>query len=103
MDKLNIFDKFVQGDNKLNRKNEGSGIGLSIAKSLVELHNGEIIVESEINKGTKFTVRLPKEANINESSAYKENVKKSSQDRSRIEEVKNIRYKVKTELSDIYI
>ena len=103
MDKLNIFDKFVQGDNKLNRKNEGSGIGLSIAKSLVELHNGEIIVESEINKGTKFTVRLPKEANINESSTYKENVKKSSQDRSRIEEVKNIRYKVKTELSDIYI
>ena len=102
-DKLNIFDKFMQVDNGLNRKNEGSGIGLSITKSLVELHNGEIIVESEINKGTKFTVRLPKEISENKSDICKEFEKKDSHEINMIEEMKNIRYKTKTELSDIYI
>lgn len=102
-DKLNIFDKFMQVDNGLNRKNEGSGIGLSITKSLVELHNGEIIVESEINKGTKFTVRLPNEISENESDICKEFEKKDSHEINMIEEMKNIRYKTKTELSYIYI
>ena len=103
MDKLSIFDKFVQVDNGLNRKNEGSGIGLSIAKSLVELHNGEIIVESEINKGAKFTVRLPKESNENESNICEEFEKKDFYDKNMIDEIKGIRYKTRTELSDIYI
>ena len=62
----------MQVDNSLTRKNEGSGIGLSIAKSLVELHDGDIIVESEINKGTKFTVRLPKKTSENYNDILKE-------------------------------
>ncbi|KUJ89577.1 MAG: integral membrane sensor signal transduction histidine kinase, partial [Thermoanaerobacter thermocopriae] len=37
----------------------GSGIGLSIAKAIVLAHGGEISVESEINKGSKFTVKIP--------------------------------------------
>ncbi|WP_196000686.1 ABC transporter substrate binding protein [Clostridium sp. 1001271B_151109_B4] len=59
-DKERIFDKFVQVDKSLTRNNEGCGIGLTISKSFVELHKGVIKVTSEINKGTKFIVELPK-------------------------------------------
>lgn len=59
-DKLNeIFERFRQVDNFLTRQSEGSGIGLSLVKSLVEMHNGEIFVESEYEKGSKFIVKLP--------------------------------------------
>lgn len=54
-----IFDRFRQVDKSLTRKQEGSGIGLSIVKSLVELHGGEILVNSVYGKGTEFIVRLP--------------------------------------------
>lgn len=52
----NIFDRFFQVD-RVHPK--GSGIGLSLAKAFVELHGGEISVESELNKGSVFTVVLP--------------------------------------------
>ncbi|MBU3176122.1 sensor histidine kinase [Clostridium estertheticum] len=59
-DKLNIiFDRFRQVDRSLTRKQEGSGIGLSIVKSLVELHGGTISVLSEYGKGTEFIIVLP--------------------------------------------
>ncbi|MBU3213663.1 hypothetical protein KPL54_00770 [Clostridium estertheticum] len=59
-DKLNIiFDRFRQVDRSLTRKQEGSGIGLSIVKSLVELHGGTISVRSEYGKGTEFIIVLP--------------------------------------------
>lgn len=59
-DKLNIiFDRFIQVDRSLSRKQEGSGIGLSIVKSLVELHGGTISVRSEYGKGTEFVIVLP--------------------------------------------
>lgn len=54
-----IFDKFIQIDNSFTRNNEGSGIGLSLVKSLVKLHGGTVSVESKIKKGTSFTIRLP--------------------------------------------
>ena len=54
----NIFDRFYQEDKSLSRTAEGSGIGLSLIKSLVELHKGNISVESEINKGSIFKVEL---------------------------------------------
>ncbi|MBU3180874.1 sensor histidine kinase [Clostridium psychrophilum] len=58
--KLNIiFDRFSQVDRSLTRNREGSGIGLSIVKSLVELHKGTISVSSEYGKGTEFTIVLP--------------------------------------------
>ena len=93
----------MQVDNTLTRKNEGSGIGLSIVKSFVELHNGEIMVESEINKGTKFTVRLPKiiEKNSNNSCSIDE--KNDLCEYDVIKEISNVKYRTKTELSDIYI
>ncbi|ABW19701.1 sensor histidine kinase [Alkaliphilus oremlandii] len=56
-----VFERFYRGDASRNRKTGGAGIGLSITKTLVEAHGGNIIVESEKNKGTKFIIRLPKE------------------------------------------
>ncbi|ERI95188.1 PAS domain S-box protein [Clostridiales bacterium oral taxon 876 str. F0540] len=54
-----VFERFQQVDKSLNRSHEGSGIGLSIVKSLVELHGGNIRVESEYGKGTEFIIELP--------------------------------------------
>jgi DNA-binding response OmpR family regulator len=54
-----IFDRFYQVDESSRREHEGSGIGLALTKELVELHQGEIFVDSKPGKGTTFTVRLP--------------------------------------------
>ncbi len=55
----NIFNKFYQEDKSLSRHAEGNGIGLSLVKSLVEMHGGNVSVESELNKGSIFKVELP--------------------------------------------
>jgi signal transduction histidine kinase len=54
-----IFDAFYQVDGSSTREYGGAGLGLSIAKSLVEAHHGQIRVESELGKGTTFYVVLP--------------------------------------------
>lgn len=54
-----IFEKFGQVNHRLTKISEGSGIGLSLSKSLIELHGGSIEVESEVNKWTEFTIKLP--------------------------------------------
>jgi len=54
-----IFERFYQIDNTLSKNMEGSGIGLSLVKALVESHGGTISVESELNKGTEFIIELP--------------------------------------------
>ncbi len=54
-----IFDRFQQVDKTLSRNAEGSGIGLSLVKSIVELHGGKVSVESEVGKGSIFKVELP--------------------------------------------
>lgn len=54
-----VFERFHQVDKSLTRSHEGSGIGLSIVKSLVELHEGMITVKSEYKKGTEFIIELP--------------------------------------------
>jgi len=60
-----IFDPFVQEDEKIKEKYGGTGLGLSIVKDYIELMGGNINVESEKNKGTKFSIilnfNLPKE------------------------------------------
>lgn len=54
-----IFERFRQVDSSLSRRREGSGIGLSLIKSLVEIHKGKITVKSKVGAGTKFTIELP--------------------------------------------
>jgi len=59
-DKLNsIFERFIQVDKSLARDHEGSGIGLSIVKYLVELHGGTISVKSKEGYGTEFIIYIP--------------------------------------------
>lgn len=54
-----LFQRFKQIDPLLNRSHEGSGIGLTIVKALVELHGGTIEVKSKYGKGTEFLICLP--------------------------------------------
>lgn len=59
-DKLDrIFERFFQVDSSSTREFGGTGLGLSIVKSFVEGHKGEIFAESEMGKGSRFTVLLP--------------------------------------------
>ena len=81
-----IFDKFVQVDKSFTRMNEGSGIGLSIVKSMIDLHNGNISVESKVNVGSTFKILLPNEC-LNDSYFETYDINNSS---------------TELELSDIY-
>lgn len=58
---LHAFDKFAQIENSLSRKVGGSGLGLPIAKQLIEAHKGATWCESVLNKGSKFYFALPVE------------------------------------------
>jgi signal transduction histidine kinase/DNA-binding response OmpR family regulator len=54
-----VFDRFFQADSTATRRHEGSGIGLSLARELVELHGGTVTADSTPGVGSAFTVRLP--------------------------------------------
>jgi len=55
-----LFDRFVQSQRTIDRSDGGLGLGLSIVRSLVELHDGSVAVRSEgIGRGSEFEVRLP--------------------------------------------
>ena len=56
---VDIFDRFTRIDNSFTRLNEGSGIGLSIVKAMVDLIDAKISVKSEIGKGSTFEISLP--------------------------------------------
>lgn len=86
----NIFGRFQQVDKSLSRNVEGSGIGLSLVKSIVEMHGGKISVDSEIGKGSIFKVELP--ARIIKSSKV---IEKNKQINNKIQ-------MINVEFSDIY-
>jgi two-component system phosphate regulon sensor histidine kinase PhoR len=54
-----IFEKFYRVDDLLSRKQEGSGLGLSIVRHVVKAHRGKIVVDSEPGRGSSFTLILP--------------------------------------------
>jgi signal transduction histidine kinase len=87
-----IFERFIQVDKTTTRNNEGSGIGLCIVKSLVELHNGRIFVISEEGAGSEFVIELPDKT-----------VESKGQSTSKIAADENSRiHKINIEFSDIY-
>jgi len=53
-----LFQPFVQVDSSLNRQHEGTGLGLALVQRLTDLHGGSVRVESEVGKGSRFTVSL---------------------------------------------
>lgn len=86
-----IFDRFMQVDKSLSRIREGSGIGLALTKSLVELLGGEISVESSYGEYSEFTIDLPcKLAIVNSKSNEKD------------EDQNSVIEKINIEFSDIY-
>lgn len=88
-----IFDRFSQVDTSLSKKLEGSGIGLALVKSLVEMQKGRIYVKSTLGRGSEFIVELPA-VTVKENEDLDENNK--SRGFSRFIE------RTKIEFSDIY-
>ena len=62
-----IFDRFNQIVDSSMETKGGSGLGLTITKHIIDMHNGEIYIESEVDKGTKFTIILPADGDIDKS------------------------------------
>ncbi|BAZ04035.1 ATP-binding protein [Calothrix sp. NIES-3974] len=54
-----LFEPFTQVDSNLNRQYEGTGLGLALTRKLARLHGGDVIVESAVGKGSKFSLLLP--------------------------------------------
>ena len=59
-EKEQIFDRFYRADLARTRTKQGTGLGLSIVKEIIELHRGQIHVDSQLEKGTTFTIILPR-------------------------------------------
>jgi len=69
-----IFEKFIQVDKSFTRNHEGSGLGLYITKSLLEIHGGTIKVESTLGKGSEFIFSLPLVMDNNDVLHFKPNI-----------------------------
>jgi len=57
-----LFDEFYRVDNQINQNVKGTGLGLALAKKIVEAHNGKIWITSKMNEGTTFHFTLPMQA-----------------------------------------
>jgi len=55
-----IFDRFTRGDTARSKKSGGFGLGLAIAKEIIDIHEGKVTVESKVGEGTVFKISLPK-------------------------------------------
>ncbi|MEM9486594.1 MAG: DUF3365 domain-containing protein [Cyanobacteria bacterium P01_F01_bin.116] len=67
-----IFDAFAQADNSTTRQFGGTGLGLTITKQFISMMGGDIIVESQLDKGSQFTLRLPQTVQGNSVPLEKE-------------------------------
>jgi signal transduction histidine kinase len=60
-----IFERFYRTDESRTRQTGGAGIGLTIVKSIVSAHGGQVTAESDNGNGSRFTVTLPKKPSMN--------------------------------------
>lgn len=58
-DKERVFERFYRADSKLSRRTQGTGLGLYLAKAIIDAHHGMIGLESALGKGSRFYFRLP--------------------------------------------
>ncbi|MNW05936.1 Signal-transduction histidine kinase senX3 [compost metagenome] len=58
-DQIHIFERFYKADKSRNRSLGGSGLGLSIVKKIVDIHQGSIVVSSKPGQGAEFTIQIP--------------------------------------------
>jgi len=63
-----VFERFFQVETHLTRRHNGMGLGLSVAKAMIEMHGGRIWAESVEGKGSNFSFLLPVQAVENETS-----------------------------------
>lgn len=89
-EKKYIFDEFTKINKDLNRTKEGSGLGLFLSKTLIELHNGSINFKASRQGENKFIIKIPLEDTLN-------------YDRGENSEIVTLNRKVDIEFSDIYI
>jgi len=76
-----LFQPFQQVDSRLTREYEGTGLGLALVQKLADLHGGSVDVESEVGKGSRFTINLPWREDIVEQQASLEADGKPSTDK----------------------
>jgi signal transduction histidine kinase len=70
VDQKKLFQPFVQLDSSLNRQYNGTGLGLTLVKQIVQLHDGTVDLHSEINHGSCFTIRLPSKVLLKEDESF---------------------------------
>ncbi|WP_070000017.1 sensor histidine kinase [Cellulosilyticum sp. I15G10I2] len=64
LDLPHIFERFYRVDKSRNQKTGGVGVGLTITKAIIEAHGGTVTVNSKINEGTEFVVKIPRKINV---------------------------------------
>ena len=72
-DQKSIFERFYRVDKSHSREIGGTGLGLAITRSAILLHRGSIVVNSELGKGTTFTVKVPLNYAVNKNAAEGQN------------------------------
>ncbi len=92
-DQKKLFSAFVQLDSSISRKYEGSGLGLSIVRELVELMEGEILLESRPGKGSLFRIYLPLEKVSDADSSSDAGAEEEVRPRTPVLKPGKIRYK----------